>query len=192
MALKVKTYHLADLFFWEDFLGKRGLIYKTPKKGKEIILRPFGGGDSNRVIDLMREVYIGEMGWHISFLKDAVRTLKEMLITWDPKQDLFVLAEFEDVLVGLLYMISQSDGRSLIRWLTVKKGYRRIGIGNKLIEMAVDFARKKGYRKIVLVTVDELKRAREFYIRAGFLETGRKTDLLWDMNLTLCFMEMKL
>jgi len=176
----------------DSFVGKSGLIYKTPKEGKEIVLRPFMGGDSNRVIDLMREVYIEEMGWHISFLKDSIRTLREMLITWDPKQDLFVLAEFEDGLVGLLYMISQNDGRSLIRWLTVKKGYRGMGIGNRLIGMAVDFARKVGHRKIALVTVDELKRAREVYIRAGFSETGQKTDLLWDMNLTLYFMEMKL
>jgi GNAT superfamily N-acetyltransferase len=173
-------------------LKKRGRIYKTPKDGKKIVLRPFGGGDSNRVIDLMREVYIEEMGWHMSFLREAIKILKDMLITWDPKQDLFVLAEFEGTLVGLLYMVSQSDGRGLVRWLTVKKDYRGMGIGKRLLEMAVYFARKKRHKKIVLVTVDELKRAREVYARAGFVETGRKADFLWNMNITLCFMEMKL
>ena len=173
-------------------MKKGGQIFKTPKDGREIVLRPFGGGDSNRVIDLMREVYIEEMGWHMSFLREAIKILKDMLITWDPKQDLFVLAEFEGGLVGLLYMISQTEGRALIRWLTVKEGYRGMGIGKRLLEMAVDFARKKRHKKIALVTVDELKRAREVYKTAGFAETGRKTDFLWNMNITLCFMEMKL
>lgn len=173
-------------------MGKRGLIYKTPKKNKKIVLRPFRGGDSKKVLDLMREVYIEEMGWHISFLKDAVGTIREMLITWNPKKDLFVLAETEDGLVGLLFMISLKNETSFIRWLTVKKEYRGIGIGSRLIEMAVDFSKKRGHRKIGLVTVDELKRARDMYIRAGFSETDRKTDLLWEMNLTLCIMEMEL
>ena len=191
-SLESKVLSFNRDIFREIFLKKRDLIFKTPEDGREIVLRPFGGGDSNRVIDLMREVYIEEMGWHMSFLREAIKILKDMLITWDPKDDLFVLAEFEGTLVGLLYMISQSDGKALIRWLTVKRDYRGMGIGKRLLEMAVDFARKKRHRKIALVTVDELKHAREVYKTAGFVETGQKTDFLWNMDITLCFMEMKL
>jgi GNAT superfamily N-acetyltransferase len=45
---------------------------------------------------------------------------------------------------------------------------RGLGIGARLVEECVRFARAAGYRKIVLWTQSELDAARYLYTRAGF------------------------
>src|SRR5919202_4404005 len=53
-------------------------------------------------------------------------------------------------------------------WLL--KAYRGQGLGTKMAQMLLDFARKKGYKKVRLDTADEQKQAQaiQLYQRLGF------------------------
>jgi putative acetyltransferase len=58
------------------------------------------------------------------------------------------------------------------------KAYRGRGLGTKMAQMLLDFARKKGYKKVRLDTTDEQKQAQaiQLYQRLGFYFIERYND----------------
>ena len=63
-----------------------------------------------------------------------------------------------------------------LRLLFVDADARGGGIGSKLVERCIDFARERGYRRIVLTTVSPLESARRIYDAAGFRQTKEEPD----------------
>jgi GNAT superfamily N-acetyltransferase len=161
-----------------------------PSVNGEVVIRPHEVGDANRVLALMREVFIDEMGWDRAFIVDAARVLAGMLDDHRPGRDLFLVAESGKKIVGVMFLVNIHDRMGFIRWLVVHKDFRRTGLGRDLLNRALAFSREDRFDKLRLVTVGELTTARRFYLKAGFSEVGRRPDLLWRMRHTLCFMEM--
>jgi len=153
----------------------------------EVRIRRYSPGDGNRALTVMKRVYIDELGWRHAFLREAVKALRDMLLTHDPKRELFLLAEADKKPVGVMFLKKKSERVSFLRWLTVTENVRNRSLGKKFLECAVDFSRNAGYETMELVTVDRLERAREFYRRQGFVETARKRDTVWEMSVELCF-----
>jgi ribosomal protein S18 acetylase RimI-like enzyme len=158
-------------------------------RGTDLTLRPYRDGDANRVLSLMREVFIDEMGWDRAFLVDAARTLKEILDDHMNRRDLFLVCLSRARVVGVLILIDVGGDTGFIRWLVVHREARGIGLGRLLLERALSFARDAGFARFRLVTVDDLPRALNFYLKAGFSEMGRRPDIIWRTYHDLCFME---
>jgi len=137
---------------------------------------------------VMKRVYIDELGWRNAFLREAVKSLRNMLLTHDPARELFLLAETEQAPVGVMFLKRKSKSIAFLRWLTVTRDVRNRGLGKTLLECAVGFSRNAGYDSVELVTVDRLEHALEFYRRQGFAETARRKDTVWEMDMELCFL----
>ena len=58
----------------------------------------------------------------------------------------------------------------------VSKEYRKLGIGQRLLDITLDFARKAGYSKILLYSSSALKAARNLYLKNGFVDIQRYND----------------
>jgi GNAT superfamily N-acetyltransferase len=159
--------------------------------GTDLTLRPYGDGDTNCILSLMREVFIDEMGWDRAFLVDAAHTLKEILTAHMDIRDLFLVCHSRTKVVGVLILIDVGGNTGFIRWLVVHGDARGIGLGRLLLDRALAFARDAGFTRVRLVTVRDLSRAFDFYLKAGFSEVGRRPDILWCMHHNLCFMEME-
>jgi GNAT superfamily N-acetyltransferase len=153
-----------------------------------IDIRRYAPGDGNRALSVMKRVYIDELGWRSAFLRESVKSLKGMLQTHDPARELFLLAEADVVPVGVMFLKRKSERTAFLRWLTITRDARNRGLGKALLECAVGFSRDVGYDAIDLVTVDRLEQAREFYRRQGFIETARRRDTVWEMDMELCFL----
>jgi GNAT superfamily N-acetyltransferase len=159
---------------------------------KSTKIRPYKSGDASGVIEIMREIFIDEYGWSPLFLREAIITLRKMLMTMIPSVELFLVCESEEGLSGVMFLKRADKDTVFVRWLVVKKEFRKRGIGWEMLDMGLEFSRGVGYRKVKLNTVGELHGAMEFYRSAGFLEIGREEKHLWKMEMTIHYLEMDL
>ncbi|MBN2223333.1 MAG: GNAT family N-acetyltransferase [Deltaproteobacteria bacterium] len=160
--------------------------------GTDLVVRPGKDGDANRILALMREVFIDEMGWNRAFLADAARTLVEILTNKSGPGNLFLVCHSPRKIVAVVTLLDVGAGIGFIRWLVIHQDARGIGLGRLLLGRTLIFAKDAGFTRVRLVTVRDLPQALDFYLKAGFREVGTKTDSLWAMPLTLCFMEMEI
>ena len=63
-----------------------------------------------------------------------------------------------------------------LKRMFVSKEYRKLGIGQRLLDITLDFARKAGYSKILLYSSSALKAARNLYLKNGFVDIQRYND----------------
>ena len=68
------------------------------------------------------------------------------------------------------------DSTCELKRMYVLKGFRHLGIGHRMLDIATDFARKVGYSRIVLDSSKNLNAARALYLKSGFVDIPRYND----------------
>jgi N-acetylglutamate synthase-like GNAT family acetyltransferase len=67
-----------------------------------------------------------------------------------------------------VFCVHKDDATAQLRILLITIAGRGQGLGRRLIDECIDFARTAGYRRMVLWTNDTLAAARHLYLAAGF------------------------
>jgi GNAT superfamily N-acetyltransferase len=135
----------------------------------EVRLRGPRAGDLGWVIQRNAQVYAAEFGWNEEYEALVARILADFAVGFDAEHEAAWVAELNGEPVGWVMCVKdEAPGAARLRLLLVEPGARGHGIGRRLVDQCVDFARATGYRELVLWTNDVLVAARRIYQGAGF------------------------
>lgn len=155
-------------------------------------LRPPQPGDLGWIIHRQAVLYAQEYGWDETYEALVAEILGQFVRHFDPESERTWIAEREGAVVGSVFVVRESAEVARLRLLYVEPSARGLGIGRRLVDECIRFARLKGYRRLTLWTNDVLVSARRIYQDVGFRLTREEThhsfgkDLVgqhWDLEL---------
>jgi len=141
-------------------------------------------GDIGYIIYLHGALYAQEYELDQTFEGDVAIKMGEFAKTYDPNKDYFAVAELNGQVVGSIVINGLSDEIALLRWFLVHPDARGRGLGHQLIDNALAFCRERGFKKVRLWTISELKAAAHLYKEAGFVVTREETHEIWGAQRT--------
>jgi DNA-binding MarR family transcriptional regulator/GNAT superfamily N-acetyltransferase len=132
------------------------------------VMRPPRAGDMGWVVQRHGALYAAEFGWGETFEALVARIVADYVDHRDPEREAAWIAEVDGTPAGCVFCVRKDDRTAQLRMLLVEPWARGLGIGSRLVEEALRFARRAGYSDITLWTNDVLVGARRIYQRAGF------------------------
>ena len=145
-----------------------GLLDDDPRADAAVVLRAPHPGDYGWIVQRHGAQYAEEYGWDETFEALVARIVADYAEHHDPRREAAWIAEVDGEPVGCVLCVRKDDATAQLRLLLVDPRARGRGIGGRLIEECLRFARRTGYEQIVLWTNDVLHAARRLYERAGF------------------------
>ena len=118
---------------------------------------------------LRRRIWLGR-----TFEGLCAQIVADFANDYDPKRERCWIAEMNGENVGCVILVEDKDRVARLRLLLVDPKARGLGLGARLVDECVRFARQAGYRKITLWTHSVLTAARHVYEKAGFTLTVKR------------------
>jgi DNA-binding MarR family transcriptional regulator/GNAT superfamily N-acetyltransferase len=153
-----------------------GLLGGRPEPPVPYLIRPHQPGDMGWIIHRHGVLYPREYGWDEHFEALVAEIAAKFIRCLDPKRERCWIAEREGGIVGSIFLVRDTDDVAKLRLLYVEPDARGLGIGTRLVDECIRFARLVRYRRIVLWTSRDLAAARRIYERAGFRHTGSQEE----------------
>jgi DNA-binding MarR family transcriptional regulator/N-acetylglutamate synthase-like GNAT family acetyltransferase len=132
------------------------------------VLRDVRAGDMGWVVQQHGEIYAREYGWNSEFEALVAEIVARMIRQHDPHRERGWIAELDGERVGSVFVVRKSEAEAQLRLLILSPTARGLGLGARLTDECLAFARARGYRKMVLWTNSNLSAARAIYAQRGF------------------------
>ncbi|HUQ09216.1 MAG TPA: bifunctional helix-turn-helix transcriptional regulator/GNAT family N-acetyltransferase [Steroidobacteraceae bacterium] len=131
-------------------------------------LRDLEPGDIGWITSRQAVLYHREYGWDITYEGLVAEILAGFVKNYDNRRERAWVAERDGQIIGSVFLMRASDEVARLRLLYVEPSARGLGLGKRLVDECIGFARAKGYEKLTLWTNDCLVAARKIYQAAGF------------------------
>ena len=152
---------------------------QEPEPQRRYTLRAPRPGDFGWIIKRNAELYAQDYGWVAPFEGVCAQIVADFVNKFDATRERGWIAEIDGENVGSLMLANDGDGVARLRLLSVEPRARGLGIGARLVDEAIRFARSAGYRKIALWTHSVLTAARHIYQGAGFKPMRSEEHQSW-------------
>ena len=155
----------------EAITGVERLLSRTTASApRAVVVRDPRPGDIGWAIAAHGELYARQFGWNAEFEALVAKLFADFANGHDAKLERLWIAELDGERVGCVFVVKNAEDPTVaqLRCLLVDPKGRGLGIGTRLVDECVSFARSAGYRAIMLWTNDVLISARRIYESAGF------------------------
>lgn len=125
-------------------------------------------GDFGRVVALHGELYAREFGYDADFEALVAEIVAGFVRDFEPRRERCWIAESKGEVVGSVFLVGEGRTTAKLRLLIVHPKARGTGLGRRLVRASIRFARRAGYRRLLLWTQSHLDAARALYRTEGF------------------------
>jgi len=160
----------------------QGTLGAESKPGVPYLVRTHQPGDLGWMVHRHGVLYAQEYGYDERFEALVAEIVAEFVQNFDPTRERCWIAEKDGDNAGCVMLVKKSKTIAKLRLLLVEPSARGMGIGKRLVEECIRFARRCGYKKIVLWTQSELHGARKIYQAAGFRLAGKQAHKSWSRD----------
>jgi DNA-binding MarR family transcriptional regulator/GNAT superfamily N-acetyltransferase len=173
--------------------GIEGLLARPSRSSDDVVLRHPLPGELGWVVKRHGEIYAAEYGWNAEFEGLVAGIVGQFAAGYDPRVERCWIAELKGEPAGSIFLVRDAGTVAKLRLLLVESWARGYGVGTRLVDACVAFARDAGYTTVRLWTNAELHAARRLYERAGFrmIEESRghrfgheQVFQSWELDLT--------
>jgi DNA-binding MarR family transcriptional regulator/GNAT superfamily N-acetyltransferase len=158
--------------------GIEGLLGKASDRAEpgsaEVVIRDPRPGELGWVVKRHGELYAAEYGWDAEFEGLVAGIVGRFVAELDPRVERCWIAELMGEPAGSVFLVKESVTGGRLRLLLVEPWARGHGVGSRLVDECLGFARAAGYRKVTLWTNAQLHAARRIYQRAGFRQVDEQ------------------
>ncbi|MFC4066531.1 GNAT family N-acetyltransferase [Actinoplanes subglobosus] len=135
-----------------------------------VIRRADRPGDLGWVVMAHGEAYDEQFGWNTDFEALVARIVADYATDHDPRREAAWIADVDGTRAGSIFLVTGDEPTvAKLRILLVTPAARGLGLGARLVEECLRFAREAGYRTVTLWTNDILTSARKIYQAYGFV-----------------------
>jgi DNA-binding MarR family transcriptional regulator/N-acetylglutamate synthase-like GNAT family acetyltransferase len=163
-----------------------------PDGPRTILLRDPRPGDFGWVVEQHGALYASEFGYSVEFEGLVAGIVAKFIERFDPKWEKCWIAEVDGERAGSVFLVRQSATVAKLRLLILTPQARGLGLGARLTDECIAFARAKGYRKMVLWTQSHLTAARRIYRSRGFRKVAAERNDAFGKHLTSETWELEL
>jgi len=133
-----------------------------------IVLRPHQPGDMGWVTSANGTLYAQEYGWDMTYEALVARITADFIDNFNAKRERCWIAEIDGERVGSVFVVRKTDEIAKLRLLIIDPKARGRGLGKRLVDECLRFAKAAGYSSMTLWTQSNLLAARGIYAKAGF------------------------
>ncbi|MFF8881984.1 GNAT family N-acetyltransferase [Streptomyces flaveolus] len=127
-------------------------------------------GDLGWVVMAHGELYARQFGFTADFEALVAEIVGDYAARHSPDREAAWIAEIDGERAGCVFLVAADQpGVAKLRVLLVTPAARGLGLGTRLVEQSLTFAREAGYRSVTLWTTDKLVSARRIYEHFGFV-----------------------
>jgi N-acetylglutamate synthase-like GNAT family acetyltransferase len=140
-------------------------------------------GDMGYIVYLHGTLYAKEYDFDRTFDAYVAEPLARFVMHCTERERLWI-AEKDEQIVGSVAIVQASEQAAQLRWLILHPVARGLGLGRKLVQVALKFAQSRDYKNVFLWTVNFLDAAVGLYKSMGFEKTEEETHQIWGRHLT--------